>query len=203
MAKRLRLGVLVSGRGTNLQSIINSIEADRLNAKIEIIISDNLDAKALERAKKHGIKGVSIIPGDFNSKQEYEEKMITILEEHGVELVAMAGFITILSSHFIEYYRNRLMNIHPSLLPAFPGLDAQRQAFKHGVKVTGCTVHFAYEGMDTGPIILQEAVQVLEDDTVASLSRRILAEEHQIYPKAIQLFADRRLKVEGRKVEIL
>jgi len=203
VGKRLTIGVLVSGRGTNLQSIINSIEDGRLKAEIGIIISDNPEAKALDRAENHGIKSICIEEDNFNIKQEYEEEMIKVLEENGVELVVMAGFMTILSSYFVDYYRNRLMNIHPSLLPAFPGVDAQRQAFKYGVKVTGCTVHFAYEGMDTGPIILQEAVPVLEDDTVTSLSKRILAVEHRIYPKAIQLFADERLKVEGRKVEIL
>lgn len=203
MGKDLKLGVLVSGRGTNLQSIINSIEDGRLDAEIAIVISDTPEVEALERAEKHDIENQYIGKEDFTTVKEYESAMIEVLEEYGVELVAMAGFMTFLSPHFIDYYRDRIMNIHPSLLPAFPGMDAQRQAFNYGVKVTGCTVHFADEGVDTGPIILQESVPVLEDDTVNSLSKRILAEEHRIYPKAIQLYANNRLKVKGRKVEIL
>ena len=197
------IGVLVSGRGTNLQSIIDSIEDGRLNAEIGIVISDNPEAKALDRAEKYGLNNVYIGKEDFATTEEYEAQMVEVLKENEVELVAMAGFMTFLSSYFIDQYRNRIMNIHPSLLPAFPGPNAQEQALDYGVKISGCTVHFADEGIDSGPVILQEAVPVLEGDTIESLSRRILAEEHRIYPKAIQLFANGRLVVKNNKVEIL
>ncbi|ADL13792.1 phosphoribosylglycinamide formyltransferase [Acetohalobium arabaticum] len=203
MGKKLVVGVLASGRGTNLQSIINSIEEGRLDAEIGIVISDNPEAKALLRAENHGLKQQCIESGDFADTEEYEEEMIEVLEENNVDLVAMAGFMKILSSYFIQHYSNRIMNIHPSLLPAFPGTDAQKQALEYGVKVSGCTVHFADEGMDSGPIIMQAAVSVLEDDTVESLSKRILAEEHRIYPEAIQLYADNKLQVRDDRVEIL
>ncbi|MCK8824956.1 phosphoribosylglycinamide formyltransferase [Fuchsiella alkaliacetigena] len=197
------IGVLVSGRGTNLQSIIDSIEDGRLNAEIGIVISDNPEAKALDRAEKYDLNNTYIGKEDFATTADYEARMVEVLEENEVELVAMAGFMTFLSSYFIDQYRNRIMNIHPSLLPAFPGPNAQEQALDYGVKISGCTVHFADEGIDSGPVILQEAVPVLEGDTVESLSRRILAEEHRIYPKAIQLFANGRLVVKDGKVEIL
>jgi phosphoribosylglycinamide formyltransferase-1 len=203
LGEKLNIGVLVSGRGTNLQSIINSIEDDTLDAQINIVISNNPEVKALERCEKFGIENQHLDPDDFDTKEEYETKLIEVLEENNVELVAMAGFMKVLSSYFVECYRNKLMNIHPSLLPAFPGVDAQRQAFNYGVKVTGCTVHFVDEGVDSGPIILQETVPVLKSDTVSSLSQRILAEEHRVYPKAIQLFVNNRLRVEDGKVEIL
>lgn len=203
MDKKLVIGVLASGRGTNLQSIINSIEEDRLDAEIGIVLSDNPEAKALSRAESHGLKQQCIEPSDFASTEEYEAAMIEVLEKNDVDLVAMAGFMKILSSYFIQHYSNRIMNIHPSLLPAFPGTDAQEQALEYGVKVSGCTVHFADEGVDSGPIIMQAAVPVLEDDTVESLSKRILAEEHRVYPEAIQLYAGNRLQVREGRVEIL
>lgn len=203
MGDELSIGVLASGRGTNLQSIINSIEEDRLEAKIGIVISDNADAKALSRAEEHGLKQQCIQRKDFASTKEYEAAMIEVLEKNNVELVAMAGFMKVLSSYFIQYYSNQIMNIHPSLLPAFPGTNAQKQAFEYGVKLSGCTVHFADERVDNGPIIMQAAVPVLEDDTVDSLSRRILAEEHRLYPEAIQLYAEDKLRVRDGKVEII
>ncbi|MEJ6950493.1 phosphoribosylglycinamide formyltransferase [Natronospora cellulosivora (SeqCode)] len=198
-----KLGVLASGRGTNLQSIIDSIEDDKLKAEIAIVISDRENAYALERAKQHSIDTSFINPKNYNSKEEYEKELIDLLRDKGVELVIMAGFMRILTPFFISHFKRKIMNIHPSLLPAFPGLNAQAQAFKYGVKVTGCTVHFADEGMDTGPIIMQSAVEVKDNDDQESLAARILEEEHKIFPEAINLFIEDRLKIEGRKVKIL
>ncbi len=198
----LKLGVLVSGRGSNLQSIIDNIEKGDLNCKLEIVISDNKDAKALGRAEKHKIKRKFIDPAEFTTKKKYENKMIEYLEDKDVELVVMAGFMRILSPYFINYFENRIMNIHPSLLPAFPGLNAQKQALDYGVKVSGCTVHFASEKMDDGPIILQRAVEVKEDDTEEKLARRILKEEHKILPEAIKLYEEGKLEVKNNKVYI-
>ena len=198
----LKLGVLVSGRGSNLQSIIDNIEKGDLNCKLEIVISDNKDAKALDRAEKHQVKGKFIDPTQFSSRKKYENKMIEYLEDKDVELVVMAGFMRIISPYFINYFENRIMNIHPSLLPAFPGLNAQKQALDYGVKVSGCTVHFASEKMDDGPIILQRAVEVKEDDTEEKLALRILKEEHKILPEAIKLYEEGKLEVKNNKVYI-
>lgn len=199
----LKIGVLVSGNGSNLQAIIDSIEAGELQAEISIVISDREDAYALKRAARHGIENMYIDPGKFREKREYEGKLVQVLKERGVELVIMAGFMRLLGPYFIREFHQRVMNIHPSLLPSFPGLRPQLQALEHGVKVSGCTVHFADEGMDTGPIILQRAVPVYDDDTEETLSARILEKEHQIYPEAIKLYSEGRLKIEGRKVRIL
>ncbi len=198
----LRIGVLASGRGSNLQSIIDSIEARELKAEISLVISDKEGAKALIRADKYNIINHYINPKDYAGKKNFEQAMINALEEQNVELVVMAGFMRILSPYFIRHYRNRVMNIHPSLLPAFTGLDAQQQALDYGAKVAGCTVHFADEGMDTGPIILQEVVEVKEDDTKDTLSQRILAEEHRIYPHAINLYSEEKLEIVEGKVRI-
>ena len=198
----LKLGVLVSGRGSNLQSIIDNIENGNLNCKLEIVISDNKDAKALERAKNHQIKSKFIDPSKFSTKKKYEDKIIECLEDEGVELIVMAGFMRILSPYFIHYFENRIMNIHPSLLPAFSGLNAQKQALDYGVKVSGCTVHFASEKMDDGPIIIQKAVEVKENDNEEKLARRILKEEHNILPKAIKLYEEGKLEVKNNKVYI-
>ncbi|MFI5358418.1 MAG: phosphoribosylglycinamide formyltransferase [Halanaerobiales bacterium] len=199
----LKIGVLVSGNGSNLQAIIDRIEAGELQAEISIVISDREDAYALKRAARHGIENMYIDPGKFREKREYEGKLVQVLKERGVELVIMAGFMRLLGPYFIREFHQRVMNIHPSLLPSFPGLRPQLQALEHGVKVSGCTVHFADEGMDTGPIILQGAVPVYDDDTEETLSARILEKEHQIYPEAIKLYSEGRLKIEGRKVRIL
>lgn len=199
----LKIGVLVSGNGSNLQAIIDRIEAGELQAEISIVISDREDAYALKRAARHGIENMYIDPGKFREKREYEGKLVQVLKERGVELVIMAGFMRLLGPYFIREFHQRVMNIHPSLLPSFPGLRPQLQALEHGVKVSGCTVHFADEGMDTGPIILQRAVPVYDDDTEETLSARILEKEHQIYPEAIKLYSEGRLKIEGRKVRIL
>jgi phosphoribosylglycinamide formyltransferase-1 len=199
----LKIGVLVSGRGSNLQAIIDNIENGRLDAEIKIVISDREGAYALQRAVDHQLETRYIAPGSFHSKEKYEEEILNLLEASRVELLVMAGYMRILSPYFIERFKGQIMNIHPSLLPAFPGLRPQRQALEYGVKVSGCTVHFADQGMDTGPIILQAAVPVLDDDTEESLAERILKEEHRIYSEAIGYYAGGRLKIEGRKVSIL
>lgn len=199
MNKKLRLGVLVSGRGTNLQAIIDSINEGKLLAEIVIVISDNPKAMALERAKIANIPTAYVKPG---KKSEFEREIIRILEENKVNLIVLAGFMRILSADFVSRFPLRIINIHPSLLPSFPGLEAQRQALEYGVKITGCTVHFVNEIVDGGPIILQEAVPVYDDDTVESLSARILEKEHKILVEAIRLFGENRLKVVGRRVFI-
>ncbi len=202
---KLKIGVLASGRGTNLQALIDNMKSGKLKAEIVCVISDNPNAKALERARKAGIPAYYIPPGPKKTvlSPEAEEKYIECLKKHGVELVCLAGFMRILKKKFLEAFPNRIMNIHPSLLPAFPGLRAQKQALDYGVKVTGATVHFVDEGIDTGPIIIQRAVEVKEDDTEETLAERILKVEHQIYTEAVNLFAEGRLKIEGRRVRIL
>jgi len=203
--KPLILGVLASGRGSNFEAIAKNCAEGKIDARIAILLSDNPNAKALERAKVYGIEARYVDPGPYKTKlsPEAEEEYVRILKAHGVQLVCLAGFMRILKSHFLRSFPYRIMNIHPALLPAFPGLHAQKQAFDYGVKVSGCTVHFVDEGIDTGPIIIQRAVPVLEDDTAETLAARILAEEHKIYSEAIQLFAEGRLKIEGRKVRVL
>jgi len=196
----LKIGVLASGRGTNLQSIIDSIKERKIEAEIEVVISDKESAYALKRVAKYGIDSIYINPKDYENKKDFEQEMIDKLEEYDVELVVMAGFMRILSPHFVRYYKNRVMNIHPSLLPSFTGLHAQKQALDYGVKLAGCTVHFADEGMDTGPIIIQAAVSVKDDDTEDTLAARILKEEHRIYPEAIRLYSEGQLKLEDGKV---
>ena len=202
----LRLGVLASGRGSNLQAIIDAIEAKTLDATIALVLSNNNDAMALERAKRHRIKGIFLDPkfvaGKPDPRRAYDEKILEVLNEHDVQLVLLAGYMKIVTAVLIDAYQWRMMNIHPSLLPSFPGLHAQRQALDAGVKVSGCTVHFVTEGIDEGPIIVQAAVPVNENDSVESLSARILEREHQLYPRAIQLFAEGKLAIEGRKAKI-
>ena len=202
----LRLGVLVSGRGSNLQAIMNEIEAGTVKAEIAVVISNKQGVPALERAERHGLTTVFLDPKSVadtpNPRQVYDQKLLETLQHHQVQLVVLAGYMKIVTSVLIDSYESRIMNIHPALLPSFPGLDAQRQALDHGVKVSGCTVHFVTEGMDTGPIILQRAVPVEEGDTADTLSERILKEEHGLLPRAIQLFAEGRLTVEGRAVHI-
>ena len=203
----LRLGVLVSGRGSNLQAIIDAIEAKTLDATIALVVSNKENAMALERAKKHGVKGLFLDPksvtGELEPRREYDEKILEVLKDHGVQLVLLAGYMKIVTTVLIEAYQWRMMNIHPSLLPSFPGLHAQQQALDAGVKVSGCTVHFVTEGVDEGPIIVQSTVSVKENDSVDTLSARILEQEHQLYTRAVQLFAERRLAVKGLKTRIL
>ena len=203
----LRLGVLASGRGSNLQAIIDAIEAKNLDATIALVLSNKNDAMALERAKRHKIKAIFLDPKFVARKPDprraYDENILEVLNEHDVQLVLLAGYMKIVTAVLIDAYQWRMMNIHPSLLPSFPGLHAQQQALDAGVKVSGCTVHFVTEGIDEGPIIVQAAVPVNENDSVDSLSARILEQEHQLYPRAIQLFVEGMLAVEGRKAKIL
>jgi len=202
----LRLGVLVSGRGSNLQAIIDAIEAGNVNAEIAVVISNKPGLPALARAERHRLPTVFLDPksvaGRPDPRRAYDEKLLETLRAYRVELVILAGYMKIVTSVLIDPYESRMLNIHPSLLPSFPGLHAQQQALDHGVKVSGCTVHFVTEGMDAGPIILQRAVPVEEGDTAETLSGRILKEEHGLLPRAIRLFVEGRLRVEGRTVRI-
>ncbi len=196
----LRVGVLASGRGTNLQAIIDACNNKMINARVVAVVSDKENAYALERARKHGIEAYYV---DASDKEKHERKIDEIFESHGVELAVGAGYMRILSPWFIKRWYGKLINIHPALLPSFKGIDAQRQALEYGVKITGCTTHFMDEKPDHGPIILQAAVRVKEDDTRDSLAERILKVEHQILPRSIDLFEKGRLVIEGRKVKIL
>ena len=195
-----KLGVMCSGRGTDLQSIIDAIQHGELDAEISIVLTDKPNVMALERAEKAGIKNLCVDRKKFASRADFETELLKNLE--GVDLVVLAGFMRILSPEFVRRYEGRLINIHPSLLPAFPGAHAHRDALAYGVKISGCTVHFVDEGTDSGPIILQAAVEVHEDDTEETLSARILEQEHIIYPKAIKLFVEGKLQIVGRHVLI-
>lgn len=204
--KKLRVGVLASGRGSNLQAIIDAIEAGRLDAQLVLVLSNKQDAVALERARKHGLTDVFLDPkpfaGQSDSREAYDRAVLNVLRKQDVELVLLAGYMKIVTPVLVKAYENRMMNIHPSLLPSFPGLDVQKKALDHGVKFSGCTVHFVTEGVDEGPIIIQAAVPILEGDTPETLAARILVEEHKIYPKAVQLYAEGKLKVDGRVVHV-
>jgi phosphoribosylglycinamide formyltransferase-1 len=202
MKEKLNVGVLVSGRGSNLQSIIDAAEGGRLTAELKIVLSDREDAFGLERARKHGIAAEWVDPSLHAAREDYDRAVVAKLREADVELVVLAGFMRILSPLFVESFKNRTMNIHPALLPSFPGLNVQQKALDHGARFSGCTVHFVDTGVDTGPIIIQAAVPVLDGDTEESLSRRILQQEHRIFPKAIQLYAEGRIRVKGRRVSI-
>ena len=197
----IKLAVLCSGRGTDLQSIIDAIKAGTLQAEISIVITDKPNVKALERAEIAGIKNICVDRKLFDNRADFEAELLKNLAE--IDLVVLAGFMRILSPEFVKKFTGRLMNIHPSLLPSFKGAHAHRDALEYGVKVSGCTVHFVDEGTDSGPIILQAAVEVFENDTEETLSARILEQEHIIYPKAIQLFVEGKLKIDGRRVQIL
>ena len=189
--------------GSNLQAILDAINAGRLEAKIGLVISDNPEANALRRLGGLNIPTAVVERKNYKTKQDFEAAVIAQLDLHHVELVILAGFMRILSPHFINRFPGRVMNIHPALLPAFPGLNAQEQAVRYGVKVSGATVHFVDEGMDSGPIILQEAVPVEDNDTVESLSERILHLEHKLYVRAVRLYCEGRISMEGRTVKIL
>lgn len=180
-----RLGVLISGRGSNLQSIIDAIGRGALNASIALVISHKPDAGGLQRARDAGIATECVRPKDFASRDEYDAALATLLTSHGVTLVCLAGYMRLVGRPLLDAFPNAILNIHPSLLPSFPGLHAQQQALDHGVRVSGATVHLVTAGLDEGPIVLQEAVSVHGDDTVDTLSARILIKEHEIYPKAI------------------
>jgi phosphoribosylglycinamide formyltransferase-1 len=198
----LRVGVLASGRGSNLQAILDAIEARTLAARVVVVVSDREAASALDRARARGVPAVHLNPKDHADRDAYERALLHEVESRQADLVCLAGFMRVLGAPFVRPLAGRLMNIHPSLLPAFAGLAAQRRALEHGVRVSGATVHFVDEGVDSGPIILQEAVPVLANDTEETLSARILAVEHRLYPEAIRLFAAGRLRIVGRRVII-
>ena len=196
----VKIAVLVSGRGSNLQAVMDSIDKGYIkNATINVVISNKANAYALERARNHGINAVFLDPGEYG-RDEYDKAILNVLSQYDTDLLLLAGYFRILGNEIIKAYRNRIMNIHPSLLPAFKGLHAQKQAFEYGVKVAGCTVHFVDEGLDSGPIILQKCVPVLTGDTEETLTARILDQEHVIYPEAVRLFTEGKLKIEGRNV---
>jgi phosphoribosylglycinamide formyltransferase 1 len=200
MARQVSIGVLISGSGTNLQAIIDAIAAQRLDAKIQVVLSNRADAYGLVRAKNHGLATEVLDHKNFSTREAFDQAMVDILRAREVELAVLAGFMRLLSPVFVRAYSNRIMNIHPALLPSFPGLHVQRKALEHGVRFSGCTVHFVNEQCDEGPIIIQAVVPVLADDTEESLSARILKQEHRIYPQAIQFYSEGRLRVEGRRV---
>jgi phosphoribosylglycinamide formyltransferase 1 len=194
-----RLGILISGRGSNFEAIADHVAAAAIPAEIAVVISNRAEARGLQIARQRGLHAVTI-PSKGLDREVYDRMLLEELRKHGVDLVCLAGFMRLLSATFIRAFPARILNIHPSLLPAFPGLDAQHQALEHGVKVSGCTVHFVDEFLDAGPIILQAVVPVRDEDTVETLSARILAEEHRIYPEAIRIVLEGRYSIEGRRV---
>jgi phosphoribosylglycinamide formyltransferase-1 len=199
--ERLRVGVLVSGRGSNLQALLDASSRPGYPAEVVVVISDRERAAALDRARAAGVEALFLNPKDFGDREAFDLALVGELNRRRVGLVCNAGFMRILSPAYTRAFAGRAMNVHPSLLPAFPGLHAQRQALEHGVKIAGVTVHFVDDGpVDTGPIILQSGVPVQPDDTEETLSARILAEEHRLYPEAVRLFAEGRLTVAGRRV---
>ena len=202
----LQVAVLASGRGSNLQAVIDAIDVGTVQAKIVAVISNKQEAPVLERARHHGLTGLFVDPKPYagrpDSREAYDRELLDVLRQHDVELVLLAGYMKIVTRVLVEAFVNRMMNIHPSLLPSFPGLDVQKKAIEWGCKLAGCTVHFVTEGVDEGPIILQAAVPILDEDTPDTLAARILQQEHKIYPRAVQLFAEGRLRVEGRRVFI-
>lgn len=197
-----KFAVFVSGRGTNLQAIIDGVSSGEIPGEIVLVVSDNKDAFALERARRAGIETFCFNPKDYKKREDYEEILIQELEKRGAEFIVLAGFMRVLTPFFIRKYKNRILNIHPALLPSFPGSQGVRDALNYGVKVTGVTVHFVDEGVDAGPIILQSAENVKEGDTEETLFERLHKIEHRIYPQAIRLFIEGRLEVEGRRVKI-
>ena len=203
MAEELKIGVLASGRVSNFQAVLDAIKDGRIkNAKVALLITDKPDAYAIRRAQENGIQFICLKPRDYPGKDAYFEKAARELEARGVGLVLLAGFMRIVGKPLLDAFPSRVMNIHPALLPSFPGLHGQRQAVEYGVRISGCTVHFVDEGMDTGPIIIQAAVPVFCGDTEETLSERILKYEHRIYPEAVRLFAEGRLEVQGGRVVI-
>lgn len=189
----LALGVLVSGSGSNLQAILDAIENKSLDAECRVVLSHRPGVFALERAAKAGVKTITLDHKEYASREAFDQELVTTLKNAGVEWIALAGFMRVLTPAFLEAFKDRVVNIHPSLLPAFPGVNAQKQAFDYGVKVTGCTVHFVDQGVDSGPVILQRSVPVHDDDTAESLQQRILAAEHAIFPEALSLLAQNRV----------
>jgi len=198
----MNIAVLCSGTGTNLQAIIDAVNSGHIKAKIALVLSDNAGAYALTRAKNAGIETMVVQKGGFKSREEYDREIIKRLKSKKIDVVVLAGFMRLLSGHFIREYENRILNIHPSLLPSFKGTHGIRDALRSGVKVTGPTVHFVVEDLDSGPIILQSPVEVKDDDTEESLLERVHSEEHKIYPKAIKLFVEGRIKIKDKIVKI-
>jgi phosphoribosylglycinamide formyltransferase 1 len=202
MSEPLRVGVLASGRGSNFRALALAAADGRIPAAVVVLVTDRPEAGALAVARELGIEAVVLEPAQHPSREAHEKAVIAALEDRQVGLVCLAGYMRLLSAGFVGHFRGRLLNIHPSLLPAFPGLHAQRQALEHGARVSGATVHFVDDGVDTGPIVLQAAVPVRPDDTEATLADRILVEEHRLYPEAVRLFARGRLEIHGRLVRI-
>lgn len=203
----LNLVILISGRGSNMENILKAVKKNKIPIKPVLVISNKSDAKGLAIAQKLGVKTEVVESNGLKGGNwEYDSKLVSVLEKHKVTpqncLICLAGFMRIMSPEFIRHYKGRIMNIHPAILPAFPGLHSQRQALEYGVKYSGCTVHFVDEGVDTGPIILQSVVKIKDDDTEESVSKRILKQEHKIYPKAVKLFAKGKIKISGRKTII-
>lgn len=201
-AEPLIIGILASGRGSNLQSIIDAVEQGKLAARIGLVLSNKKEAQALERAERHRLPTLFLDPALYPDRSQYDAAIVQSLQTHRVELVVLAGYMRLLTTVLIHPYQDRIINVHPSLLPAFPGLHAHRQALAYGAKISGCTIHFVDEKVDHGPIIAQAVVPVLEGDDEQSLSARILIEEHRLLPKVLQLYAEGKLRVDGRKVLI-
>jgi phosphoribosylglycinamide formyltransferase-1 len=202
MTKRLRLGVLASGGGTNLQAIIDRCRDDSFPAEIAVVIANNPEAGALERARRAGIPACCINHRDFAGREAFDAALVDALRAAGIELVVLAGFMRIITKVLLDAFPLKIINIHPALLPAFPGLHVQQQAIDYGARFSGCTVHFVDGGVDTGPILIQAVVPVLPDDDADTLAARILVEEHRVYPRAIELIAEGRVRIEGRTVVI-
>jgi len=202
MSQKLKLGVLASGSGTNLQSIIDACMSGSIDAEVALVISNNPGAGALQRADEAGLPSTCINHRDYSSREQFDREVVGALANAGVELVCLAGFMRLITEDFLAAFPGRVINIHPALLPAFPGLDVQRKAIEYGARFSGCTVHFVDGGVDTGPVIIQAVVPILDDDTPDTLAARILVQEHKVYPRAIQLFAEGRLRIEERRVRI-
>lgn len=199
----MKLGVLISGGGSNLQAIIDACESKKINAEIPIVISNNKTAYGLKRAENHGIKAICIDPIEYPDRERYDTKILEHLREHEIDLLILAGYMRLIGKPLLPAYAGRAMNIHPSLLPAFSGTNAIKDAYDYGAKITGVTVHFVDKGMDTGPIILQESCHISDNDTVEALAEKIHSIEHRLYPEAIKLFCEGKLKLEERKVKII
>jgi phosphoribosylglycinamide formyltransferase-1 len=198
----LRVGVLASGYGSNLQALLDACASGAVPARVVVVASNVADAHALVRAREAGVAAVFVDPRAHAGREAYDAALVETLRAHGAELVCLAGYMRIVSGVMLRAFPQRVLNIHPALLPAFPGLHAQRQALQHGARVSGCTVHLVDEGVDTGPIVAQAAVPVYADDTEETLSDRIIAEEHKLYPRTVKWFAEGRVRVEGRRVTI-
>ena len=199
----LSLAIFVSGTGTNMQNIINRTKKGELEAEVKVVISDREGIPALKKAQKEEISAYVIEPEMYSKREDFEASIIEILNKKGIDLIVLAGYLQRLSPYFVKHFENQIMNIHPSLLPAFKGLNAQKQAFEYGVKVSGCTVHFVDEGLDTGPIILQQALRIREYDSLETFTQRLKEVEHELYPEAIRLFAENKLIIKKGRVKIL